>query len=217
MTATDLTGKLDAREAHRSGLLRRFLRRPLGLIPLIVFLIVLLVALFAPLLAPQDPNFVELAITKAPPSAEHWLGGDSAGRDILSRLIFGARTTLWGALVSIVTAVVLGVPTGMAAGYFGGTFDKIATWISDALQSIPGMVILLVVAAGTGSNFELLMMTVGVFMVPGYFRIARSTTLDVRGETYIDAARVSGLSDGASRRGCSSSASATPTCRTGAR
>lgn len=196
MTATTLTGAIDPQRARSSGLLRRFLRRPAGIVPLIVFLLVLLAGIFAPLLAPHDPNLVDLAIAKAPPTADHLLGGDSTGRDILSRLIYGARTTLWGALVTIVTAVILGVPAGVGAGYFGRVFDRITTWISDALQSIPGMIILLVVAAGTRSNFELLMVTVGVFMAPGYFRIARSTALAVRKEPYIDAARVSGLTDG---------------------
>ncbi len=195
MTATTLTGAIDPERARRGGLLARFLARPAGLIPLIIFLLIVLVAIFAPLLGPHDPAFVDLSIAKAPPSAAHPLGGDSTGRDILSRLIFGTRITLWGALVTIVTAVVAGVPAGVVAGYFGGAFDRIATWVSDALQSIPGMIILLVVAAGTRSNFVLLMVTVGVFMAPGYFRIARSTTIAVRAEPYIDAARVSGLSN----------------------
>ncbi|WP_226532381.1 dipeptide/oligopeptide/nickel ABC transporter permease/ATP-binding protein [Microbacterium paraoxydans] len=197
MTTTDIRVAFDrAAQKRRSSLYRRFLRHPGGYVPLAIFLLIVLVGVFAPLLAPMDPNFVDLAAAKAPPGPEHLLGGDSTGRDILSRLIYGTRTTLWGALITIVTALVIGVPSGVAAGYFGGTFDRIATWISDALQSIPGMIILLVVAAGSRNNFELLMATVGVFMVPGYFRIARSQTLAVRGEPYIDAARVSGLSDG---------------------
>lgn len=197
MTTTDIRVAFDrAAQKRRSSLFRRFLRHPGGYIPLAIFLLIVLVGVFAPLLAPMDPNFVDLAAAKAPPGPEHLLGGDSTGRDILSRLIYGTRTTLWGALITIVTALVIGVPSGVAAGYFGGTFDRVATWISDALQSIPGMIILLVVAAGSRNNFELLMATVGVFMVPGYFRIARSQTLAVRSEPYIDAARVSGLSDG---------------------
>lgn len=197
MTTTDIRVAFDrAAQKRRSSLFRRFLRHPGGYIPLAIFLLIVLVGVLAPLLAPMDPNFVDLAAAKAPPGPEHLLGGDSTGRDILSRLIYGTRTTLWGALITIVTALVIGVPSGVAAGYFGGTFDRVATWISDALQSIPGMIILLVVAAGSRNNFELLMATVGVFMVPGYFRIARSQTLAVRSEPYIDAARVSGLSDG---------------------
>ncbi|MGU3423920.1 dipeptide/oligopeptide/nickel ABC transporter permease/ATP-binding protein [Microbacterium paraoxydans] len=196
MTTTDIRVAFDrAAQKRRSSLFRRFLRHPGGYIPLAIFVLIVLVGVFAPLLAPMDPNLVDLAAAKAPPSPEHLLGGDSTGRDILSRLIYGTRTTLWGALITIVTALVIGVPSGVAAGYFGGVFDRVATWISDALQSIPGMIILLVVAAGSRNNFELLMVTVGVFMVPGYFRIARSQTLAVRGEAYIDAARVSGLSD----------------------
>ncbi|WP_431826063.1 dipeptide/oligopeptide/nickel ABC transporter permease/ATP-binding protein [Microbacterium algeriense] len=196
MTTTDIRVAFDrAAQKRRSSLFRRFLRHPGGYIPLAIFVLIVLVGVFAPLLAPMDPNLVDLAAAKAPPSSEHLLGGDSTGRDILSRLIYGTRTTLWGALITIVTALVIGVPSGVAAGYFGGVFDRVATWISDALQSIPGMIILLVVAAGSRNNFELLMATVGVFMVPGYFRIARSQTLAVRSEPYIDAARVSGLSD----------------------
>lgn len=196
MTTTDIRVAFDrAAQKRRSSLFRRFLRHPGGYLPLAIFVLIVLVGVFAPLLAPMDPNLVDLAAAKAPPSPEHLLGGDSTGRDILSRLIYGTRTTLWGALVTIVTALVIGVPSGVAAGYFGGAFDRVATWISDALQSIPGMIILLVVAAGSRNNFELLMVTVGVFMVPGYFRIARSQTLAVREEPYIDAARVSGLSD----------------------
>ena len=196
MTTTDIRVAFDrARQRRRSGLFRRFLRHPGGFIPLAIFVLIVLVGVFAPLLAPMDPNFVDLAAAKAPPSAAHLLGADSTGRDILSRLIYGARITIWGALVTIVTAVVIGVPAGVAAGYFRGPFDRVAMWVSDALQSIPGMIILLVVAAGSRNNFELLMVTVGVFMVPGYFRIARSQTLTVREEPYIDAARVSGLSD----------------------
>ncbi|WP_295010245.1 dipeptide/oligopeptide/nickel ABC transporter permease/ATP-binding protein [uncultured Microbacterium sp.] len=196
MTTTDIRVAYErARRRRRSGLLLRFLRHPGGIVPLAVFVLIVLVGVFAPLLAPMDPNFVDLAAAKAPPSAAHLLGADSTGRDILSRLLYGTRITLWGALITIVTAVVIGVPTGVAAGYFRGAFDRAATWVSDALQSIPGMIILLVVAAGSRNNFELLMVTVGVFMVPGYFRIARSQTLAVREEPYIDAARVSGLSD----------------------
>ncbi|MBO9624808.1 MAG: dipeptide/oligopeptide/nickel ABC transporter permease/ATP-binding protein [Microbacterium sp.] len=197
MTTTDIRVAFDrAAQRRRSSLFRRFLRHPGGYIPLAIFLLIVLVGVFAPLLAPMDPNFVDLAAAKAPPGPEHLLGADSTGRDILSRLIYGTRTTIWGALITILTSLVIGVPSGVAAGYFGGVFDRVATWISDALQSIPGMIILLVVAAGSRNNFEVLMATVGVFMVPGYFRIARSQTLAVRGETYIDAARVSGLSDG---------------------
>src|SRR5699024_3382701 len=87
----------------RSGVVRRFLKKPLGVISLVVFVLVLLVAFLAPVLAPYDPNLVDLSIAKAPPSGEHWLGGDPAGRDLLSRLVYGARTTIGGGAIAVVT------------------------------------------------------------------------------------------------------------------
>ncbi|WP_017793524.1 dipeptide/oligopeptide/nickel ABC transporter permease/ATP-binding protein [Leucobacter salsicius] len=190
-----LTDNIDSRAVKRGSLFVRLLRKPAGAISLGVLLLVVLVGVLAPWIAPYDPNFVDLALTRAAPSAEHWMGGDTTGRDVASRLIWGAQITLWGALVAIVTSLVIGVPSGLAAGYYGGKFDRVATWVSDGLQSIPGMIILLIVGANTGNDFNILMVTVGVFMAPGYFRLTRSTVLAVRGEAYIDAARVSGLSD----------------------
>ncbi|WP_223694975.1 dipeptide/oligopeptide/nickel ABC transporter permease/ATP-binding protein [Leifsonia poae] len=184
---------IDPRAGRRGSTFVRFLRRPAGAVSLAVIVLVLLVAVFAPLLAPHDPNFVDLALTKAPPSPAHPLGGDSAGRDVLSRLIWGTQSTLWGAFVTIFVAVIVGVPAGLAAGYFGRFFDRAASWVSDALQAIPAMIILLIVAAGTRNDFTVLMTTLGVFMAPGYFRLTRSTVLAVRNEPYIDAAKVSGL------------------------
>ncbi|MFF2052527.1 dipeptide/oligopeptide/nickel ABC transporter permease/ATP-binding protein [Leifsonia sp. NPDC058194] len=200
MTATEVI--IDPRDSakaagtpRRGSTFVRFLKRPAGAVSFGVLVLVLLVAVLAPLLAPHDPNFVDLALTKAPPSPAHPLGGDSAGRDVLSRLIWGTQSTLWGAFVTIFVAILVGVPSGLAAGYYGRAFDRGATWVSDALQAVPGMIILLIVAAGTRNDFTVLMATLGVFMAPGYFRLTRSTVLAVRNEPYVDAARVSGLGD----------------------
>jgi len=193
MSAAALSAETEPRETRRASIFRRFMRTPSGLISLAIVVAIVLVAVLAPWMAPYDPNFVDLANTKSPPSAAHLLGGDTSGRDILSRLIWGARTTLVGALVTIVTALAIGVPAGVASGYFGGRYDRASSWVSDALQAVPGMIILLVVASGTRSNFGLIMATVGVLLAPGYFRIARSTALTIRNEPFIDAAWVSGL------------------------
>ena len=200
MTATEVI--IDPRDSakaaatpRRGSTFVRFLKRPAGAVSFGILVLVLLVAFFAPLLSPHDPNFVDLALTKAAPSAAHPLGGDSSGRDVLSRLIWGTQSTLWGAFVTIVVALLVGVPAGLAAGYYGRAFDRTATWVSDALQAVHGMIILLIVAAGTRNDFSVLMATLGVFMAPGYFRLTRSTVLAVRNEPYVDAARVSGLGD----------------------
>ncbi|MFT4212579.1 MAG: dipeptide/oligopeptide/nickel ABC transporter permease/ATP-binding protein [Microbacterium sp.] len=188
-----LTDSVDPAAARRGRLLWRFLRRPAGAISLGVLALIVLVAVLAPLLSPYDPTTIDLSSVKAPPSATHLLGTDTQGRDILSRLVWGTQQTLYGALVAIVFALLAGVPEGVLAGYFGGPFDRVATWVSDAIQSVPGMIILLIVAAGTGSDFTWIMATIGVFMAPGYFRLTRATVQSVREEPYIAAARVSGL------------------------
>ena len=194
-TAAPLTESVDTRGGERGSVFARLMRRPAGAISLTVLALIVLVAILAPWLAPHDPNEVILSQTRALPSFEHPLGGDTTGRDVLSRLIWGTQITLWGAFVAILTALILGVPSGLAAGYYGGLSDRIGTWISDGLQSVPGMIILLIVGANTGNDLTLLMITIGVFMAPGYFRLTRSTVLAVRGEMYVDAARVSGLTD----------------------
>lgn len=176
--------------------MRGLLRRPAGMVALAVLALVVLAGLLAPWIAPQDPGFVNLRMVRAAPGGDYLMGGDSAGRDILSRLIWGARVTLWGALVTVTVAIVAGVPSGVVAGYSGGMIDRGLSWISDALQAVPGMILLLVIAAGTRSNFEVLMATVGLLLSPGFFRIARSTARAIRAEPYIDAARVSGLGHG---------------------
>ncbi|CCH29632.1 ATP-binding cassette domain-containing protein [Actinosynnema sp. NPDC047251] len=179
----------------RISLTRRYLRRPLGVIALAVMLVIVAAALLAPWLAPFDPNFVQFTLTHAEPGNGHLLGGDSAGRDILSRLLYGAQTTLFGAVITCGAGLLLGVPTGVLAGYAGGKTDRALSWISDALQSVPGMIVLLVVAAGFGQNFAILMVTLGIFLAPGYYRITRARALAVRKEPYIDAARVAGVTN----------------------
>ncbi|MBB5958664.1 peptide/nickel transport system permease protein [Saccharothrix tamanrassetensis] len=179
----------------RISLWRRYLRRPLGVVALGVLMVVVAAAVLAPWLSPFDPNLVDFKLTHATPGDGHPLGGDSAGRDILSRLLYGARTTLFGAVITCVAGLLLGVPAGVAAGYFGGVTDRVCSWISDALQSVPGMIVLLVVAAGTGQDFAVLMVALGIFLAPGYYRITRARALAVRREPYIDAARVAGVTN----------------------
>ncbi|QZY51647.1 dipeptide/oligopeptide/nickel ABC transporter permease/ATP-binding protein [Leucobacter tenebrionis] len=186
---------VDSRGGNRGTTLVRFLRRPAGAVTTAILLLIVLVAVLAPWLSPYDPNAVDLGLARSLPSAEHPLGVDTTGRDVLSRIIWGTQITLWGALVAILSSLVLGVPSGLAAGYYGGAVDRIGTWISDGLQAIPGMIILLIVATAFRNDFTVLMITVGVFMAPGYFRLTRSTVMAVRGEAYVDAAKVAGLSD----------------------
>ncbi len=186
---------IDPRARGREPAWRVFLRKPVGVAALVVVALMVIVAVFAPVISPYDPNFVDLNVVKAPPSADHLLGGDSTGRDVLSRLIWGTQTTLYGSLLACLVSIVIGVPAGVLAGYFRGPYDRVGSWVSDALQAVPGMIILLIVAAGTRSNFAIVMVTVGVLLVPGFFRLSRSTARAIRSELFIDAAKVAGMRD----------------------
>ena len=154
-----------------------------------VFLLALIVtALAAPLLAPMDPDQQALADRLSAPSTAHLLGTDDYGRDVLSRLIYGARASLAAAAIAVSVALVLGLPLGVISGYVGGWFNAVMSRIMDALMSTPSLVLALSIVAVLGPGIAKAMLAVGVVMAPRVFRVARATTADIRGETYIEAA-----------------------------
>ncbi|GAA2971738.1 dipeptide/oligopeptide/nickel ABC transporter permease/ATP-binding protein [Streptomyces enissocaesilis] len=177
------------------GTLRRVLRNPLGAISAALLLIIVLAVVLAPLIAPQAPGASSLADAFNGPSAGHPLGMDSAGRDILSRVLYGGRNTLGGALLALAIALALGVPSGLFAGYCGGWFDSVANWTVNLVMALPAMVVLLASRAILGPNVWVLMIVLGVLVAPSFFRLVRGIVANVRGELYVDAAKVSGLSD----------------------
>ncbi|MDZ8171165.1 dipeptide/oligopeptide/nickel ABC transporter permease/ATP-binding protein [Microbacterium xanthum] len=184
-----------ATRRSRSGLIRRILKNPLGAFSMGFLGLVVLVAIIGPWIAPYDPNFAQLSNAFQGPSAEHLLGTDSAGRDILSRLMIGARSTLLAAALAASVAVVIALPTGLSAGYFGGWFDGLASWATNILMSLPAIIVLLAASASLGKAVWISMTVFGVMMSAGLFRLTRTTVRAVRNELYVDAARVSGLSD----------------------
>jgi peptide/nickel transport system permease protein len=181
--------------APRAGLLRRLLRDPIAVVCLTVLAVIILASVLAGVLSGHSPNTSSLTDTLAPISGRHPLGADGVGHDVLARLLYGGRTSLLGALVAVAVAVALGVPTGLVAGYYGKWFDGAASWVANLLMAIPAIVVLLVVLAVVGQNMYLAMAVFGVLMSPGVFRLIRASVTAVREELYVDAARVSGLSD----------------------
>ncbi|MFF7337787.1 dipeptide/oligopeptide/nickel ABC transporter permease/ATP-binding protein [Streptomyces sp. NPDC008163] len=175
--------------------LRRVLRNPLGGLSAALLLIVVAAVLLAPVIASQDPGASSLGEAFAGPSGGHPLGMDSAGRDILARVLYGGRNTLGGALLALAIALVLGVPSGLFAGYRGGWFDSAATWTVNLVMALPAMVVLLASRAILGPDVHVLMIVLGVLVAPSFFRLVRGIVANVRGELYVDAAKVSGLSD----------------------
>ncbi|OKI86462.1 ABC transporter [Streptomyces sp. CB02414] len=175
--------------------MRRLSRNPLGAGSAAVLLLLVAAVLLAPWLAPQDPSAASLGNAFAGPGGAHPLGTDSAGRDILSRILYGGRNTLGGALIALGIALALGVPAGLYAGYRGGRFDSAANWTVDLVMALPAMVVLLASRAILGPNVWALMVVLGVLAAPSFHRLVRGVVAGVRKELYIDAARVSGLSD----------------------
>ncbi|UFS60624.1 dipeptide/oligopeptide/nickel ABC transporter permease/ATP-binding protein [Subtercola endophyticus] len=190
-----LTAAVEERGA-RVSLFRKLLKNPIGLIALIYLALLVLSAIFAPLIAPADPNLASLKDVLLPPGPGHPLGADSAGRDVLSRLLFASRFSIAGALLALVVAAVIGVTAGLIAGYFGGWFDSVSSWLAGLLMALPGIVVLLAARAVLGPSMWLSMAIFGVLLSPAFFRLVYASVSAVRNELYVDAARVSGLSDG---------------------
>ena len=172
---------------RRSGLLRGFLRRKSTVVAGGFLLLLILVAVLAPVIAPHDPNAQNLLQRMRPPSGDSLLGTDDYGRDVLSRLIYGARVSLWAAAQAVTIALVIGLPLGMAAGYRGGWLGVLLTRIMDALMSAPALVLAITIVAVLGPGITNAMLAIGLIMAPRFFRVARAATMDVRHETYIEA------------------------------
>ncbi|QIG39313.1 dipeptide/oligopeptide/nickel ABC transporter permease/ATP-binding protein [Microbacterium sp. 4R-513] len=179
----------------RTSLFRRLVRNPVGLIALVYLALVVLIAVIGPFIAPYPPNQASLQLVLAPPSAEHLLGNDSAGRDVLSRLLWATSVTLAAASVAIVTSLVIGVVSGLIAGYFKGWFDSVASWVTSLVMALPGIVILIAARAVLGPSVWWAMLIFGIILSPAYYRLVYAAVVGVRSELYVDAARVSGLSD----------------------
>ena len=179
----------------RGGLLRRVLKDKMALGAIIVFGLIVLASIFAPLLTPWDPSRAELSDVLAPPFGEHPLGADSSGRDVLARLLYGGRSTLLGAVIALAVALAIGIPTGLIAGYYQKWFDSISSWAANLIMSMPGLIVVLAVISIIGPQMFAVMAVFGVLLSPGVFRLTRAGVQSVRKELYIDAAKVSGVSD----------------------
>lgn len=182
--------------AVRPHLMRRLMHRPTSVACCVYLIIVAVVALVAPIALPHvaDQYAGNLAEARLGPSSSHWLGTDSLGRDVMERLLVGTRTTMLGVVEALAVVLVLGVPVGLVAGYFGGKLDAAVTWVADLVFSMPALIIVLVVLAVFPQNMTAGMVTLGILLAPGLVRVVRSAALAIREEAYIEAAKVSGLS-----------------------
>ena len=175
----------------------RLRRNPLAVIGLMISVTLILVAIFAPFLAPHDPIAQDLSRRLLPPGTSgNWLGTDDFGRDILTRLLYGSRITLYIVLLVILTAPVAGLIIGTVAGYFGGWVDVILMRITDIFLAFPKLILALALVAVLGPGMENAVLAIALTAWPPYARVARAETLTVRNSDYIAAVKLQGAGAG---------------------
>jgi peptide/nickel transport system permease protein len=172
--------------------LRRFLHRPVAVAGLIVIVLFIGVAILAHVIAPYDPVATSWTAIRKAPSLAHWMGTDENGRDVLSRVIFGARASLLAGVVSVLIAAGIGVPAGLMAGFAGGWIDVILSRIVDAMLACPFLILAIALAAFLGPDLTNAMIAIGVSTAPRFMRVARAATLDASSNDYVEAARAIG-------------------------
>jgi peptide/nickel transport system permease protein len=174
---------------------RRLKRNRAAIVGGVIVCAFVLVALLAQVIAPYPPNEGDLAQRLKPPSAEHWLGTDALGRDILSRVIYGAQVSLQIQVVAVMIALVLDTLLGMFGGYYGGLTDHVIMRFMDILLAFPGIFLAISIIAVLGPGLLNLMLAAGIYSVPQFARIVRGCILSLKEKEFIEAARAAGESD----------------------
>ncbi|CAD0214521.1 diguanylate cyclase [Agrobacterium tumefaciens] len=180
-----------ARQESRAW--KKMKRNKSALAGLIIVLFFAVLAIAAPILPIADPVATSWSAIRKAPSAAHWLGTDDLGRDILSRMIYGARASLMAGVVSVMIAVVIGVPFGLIAGYFGGWVDMVISRITEALLAMPFLIMAIALAAFLGPSLTNAMIAIGLSAMPIFVRLTRGQVLAVKMEDYVEGARSIGL------------------------
>jgi len=188
-----LPAPVDAqRVSPRSHPFRRLLRRGGAAVGVVVIVSVVLVAIFAPVVAPYDPLATSWSAIRKAPSAAHWFGTDEIGRDVLSRVIWGARASLLAGVVAALISLSIGVPIGLLAGYAGGRTDMLISRLTDAVLACPFLILAIALAAFLGPSLTNAMIAIGVSATPVFIRLTRGQTLAIKAEDFVLAARAIG-------------------------
>jgi peptide/nickel transport system permease protein len=184
LPAAPATGESPLRRAwgrlkHRKG----------AMLALAVLVVIALLAILAPLIAPHDPIKQGWATVRRPPSALFWFGTDEVGRDLFSRIIYGARASLSAGVISVSIALLLGVPLGLLSGYRGGWIDAVISRFTDAMLACPFLILAIAMAAFLGPSLSNAMIAIGVTATPIFIRLTRGQVISVKVEDYVEAAR----------------------------
>lgn len=172
--------------------LRRLMRRRTAIFGFGVIVFFILLAVLAPLVSPYDPLKTDFLLVRKAPTALHWFGTDEIGRDVLARVIWGARASLLAGLVSVSLALAVGVPLGLVSGYVGGFLDGLLMRLIDAMLAIPFLILAIALAAFLGPSLSNAMIAIGISQMPIFARLTRGQVLSVKHEDYIEAARALG-------------------------
>ena len=173
----------------------RLRRHRLGMFGATLVLILILTAIFGPYLAPYDPNEIDFSVRFSGPTLAHPLGADDFGRDILSRIMYGARVSLQVGIIAVGIAATTGTLLGLVAGYSGRIVDEVIMRAMDILFAFPAILLAIAILAALGKGITNAMIAIGVVYIPIFARIARGAVLSVRGEEFVESARAIGASD----------------------
>jgi peptide/nickel transport system permease protein len=168
---------------------------PVTLFAALLFALLVVLAIAGPAIVPYDPLASNAAAALQPPSAQHWFGTDALGRDMLSRVVVATRLDLGIALAAVVASFAMGLPLGLAAGYFGGWWDRLVTRLSDTIMAFPLFVLAMGIVAALGNTVGNIVLATAVINLPFYIRVARAEANVRRGAGWIEAARLSGNRD----------------------
>src|SRR6478735_678737 len=182
----------DEVESPARRALRRLFQRKGAVAGMFVITAFVLLAVFAPLIAPYEPIATSWSLVRKAPSAQHWFGTDDLGRDILVRVVYGARASLMAGAISVGIALAIGVPFGLLAGYRGGFIDALISRITDAMLAVPFLILAIALAAFLGPSLGNAMIAIGISATPIFVRLTRGQVMAVKVEDYVEAARAMG-------------------------
>lgn len=175
--------------------LRRFFRSPLTAAAVLVVVLLLMAAVFAPQLATHQPNRQDFRAVLQPPSGAHWLGTDEIGRDIFSRVLYGARVSVTVGILSVGLGGLVGVLVGLISGFYGGAVDSVLMRLIDVLLAFPGILLAILLATALGAGLVPVIIAVAAYSVPTFARVMRGSVLSVRTREFVEAARAAGVRD----------------------
>ena len=194
MSAIDVAAA-PPRVRSRSRALRRLRRRPMAVFGLVVASLFVLMALFAPLIAPYDPAATNFSAVLQGPSAAHIMGTDDLGRDVFSRVVFGARASLEAGVLATLLALIVAVPLGLMAGYYRGWWDPVISRVSDVMLAFPFLIVAVGMAAIFGPSLRNVVVALGVAAIPWVVRVTRGEALALREQEFVRAAVANGAGD----------------------